>query len=731
MANAKKDLNFSITGMHCAACVARVENTIKKLDGVESVKVNLLTEKANVEVGDNGPSEEAIVAAVEKIGFGAAPLVETGMPTVNQEQKEEHEKEMRSLIIQIVIAAAMAIPMMVSMGLHHAGLPHLPVAAEFVLATIAQFGPGLVFYKNAWAAVKSGSLTMDVLVALGTTVAYLFSIYNWLFAPELGSTGIYFETSAWLVTFILLGRYLEARAKGRTSEALEKLMGLQARTAHVLRDGAFVDVPIEQVTHDDVLEVRSGEKVPVDGVVLSGFSTVDESMLTGESLPVEKHVDSHVVGSTVNLTGTFTMRADKIGGETVLAQIIKVVEQAQTSKAPVQRIADKVSAVFVPTIIGIAILVFLVWFFVVGAPTEVALMNATAVLVIACPCALGLATPTAIMVGSGLAAEHGILFKDAGALEGAGKIDAVIFDKTGTLTEGKLAVEMVKAIALPEADLLSYVEALESKTSHPIGRALSAYAADHMGAKLEVDSYQEVPGCGLEATIAGHKVQIGHSRWMDQLGYAIDGHRETISQAEAEGMSVSIVAIDGQVAGILGVADVVRQEAIDVVAQLKDMGVEVWMLTGDNKRTAGHIGKLVGIANIMAEVLPQDKANKVAELKAQGKRVAMVGDGINDAPALATADVGVAIGSGTDIAMESADVVLMNPSLSTLVSAVKASRKTMKNIKENLFWALIFNTLGIPLAGLGMLTPMIAGTAMAFSSFTVVSNSLRMKRAKI
>lgn len=728
---AENEINLSITGMHCAACVARIENTVKKLDGVDSVKVNLLTEKANVAVAEGGPTQEDIIQAITNIGFGAAELQDTGIPTIDTEAKQKHDAELKSLMTKVIIAACMAVPMMINMAFHRMGYGAIPVWGEFLMATVAQFGPGLVFYKNAWAAVRSGALTMDVLVVMGTTVAYLFSTYNMIFRPDLGHVGIYFETSAWLVTFILLGRYLEARAKGRTSEAIEKLIGLQAHTAHVLRDGAFVDVPLDQVEHDDVLEVRSGEKVPVDGTVLSGASTVDESMLTGESMPVEKSVDSPVVGSTLNLTGTFTMKAEKIGGETVLAQIVKVVEQAQTSKAPVQRIADRVSAVFVPAIIAIAALVFVVWYFVMSSDIETALMNATAVLVIACPCALGLATPTSIMVGSGLSAEHGILFKDAASLEETGKVNAIIFDKTGTLTAGTLAVELAKPVNASEVDLLNYVASLESKTSHPIGKALVRYATEFNGVISEVVNYEEVPGHGLQGNVNGALVQIGHSRWMTELGYDMAALMDEIQASEAQGMAVSVVAADGNIAGILGVADVVRQESIDVIKQLKDLGVEVWMLTGDNKRTAAHIGKLVGINHIMAEVLPQDKANKVAELKAQGKMVAMVGDGINDAPALATADVGIAIGSGTDIAMESADVVLMNASLSTLVSAFKASRKTMKNIKENLFWALIFNTLGIPLAGVGMLTPMIAGTAMAFSSFTVVSNSLRLKRAKI
>ncbi len=390
---AENEINLSITGMHCAACVARIENTVKKLDGVDSVKVNLLTEKANVAVAEGGPTQEDIIQAITNIGFGVAELRDTGIPTIDTEAKQKHDAELKSLMTKVIIAACMAVPMMINMAFHRMGYGAIPVWGEFLMATVAQFGPGLVFYKNAWAAVRSGALTMDVLVVMGTTVAYLFSTYNMIFRPVLGHVGIYFETSAWLVTFILLGRYLEARAKGRTSEAIEKLIGLQAHTAHVLRDGAFVDVPLDQVEHDDVLEVRSGEKVPVDGTVLSGASTVDESMLTGESMPVEKSVDSPVVGSTLNLTGTFTMKAEKIGGETVLAQIVKVVEQAQTSKAPVQRIADRVSAVFVPAIIAIAALVFVVWYFVMSSDIETALMNATAVLVIACPCELGLATP--------------------------------------------------------------------------------------------------------------------------------------------------------------------------------------------------------------------------------------------------------------------------------------------------------------------------------------------------
>ena len=721
---ANRTADFNITGMHCAACVGRVERTIAKLPGVEEVKVNLLTEKASVLIGEEGPSDDRVIEAVKAIGFGASVLVDTGMPTIDKEAEKAHEEEMKGMKRDLIIAAVCAIPMMVSMTGHSLfGWPMLPPWVEFVLATIAQFGPGRVFYSNAFAAVRSGALTMDVLVALGTTVAYLFSIYNWL----TGSHDLYFETSAWLITFILLGRLLEARAKGKTSEALQKLIGLQAHTAHVLREGSFVDLPLAEVQVGDVLEVRSGEKVPVDGTVLSGVSTVDESMLTGESLPVEKEEGASVVGATVNLTGSFTMKAEKIGGETMLAQIVKVVEQAQTSKAPVQRIADQVSAVFVPTIIAISVIVFVLWYFLFDGSLDTALMNATAVLVIACPCALGLATPTSIMVGSGLGAEQGILFKSAESLEGTGKVTAVVFDKTGTLTEGRLAVSKVHVLEGSEESFFVQLLALEGKTSHPIGKALATYALSKNASLLEVENYEEVPGKGLQGKVASQFIQIGHSRWMAELGYVMDGVSTEIEEAESEGMSVSLMAVDGLVTGLIGVADQVREEAIEVVKELTSLGIEVWMLTGDNKRTAAHIAQLVGVTHIMAEVLPQDKATKVAELKLQGKKVAMVGDGINDAPALATADIGVAVGNGTDIAMESADVVLMNPSLRTFLKAIRLSRHTMTNIKQNLFWALIFNTLGIPLAGIGMLSPMIAGTAMAFSSVTVVGNSLRLR----
>lgn len=723
---------FDITGMHCAACVKRVENVVSKLDGVEDVKVNLLTRKGTVDLKEGtGLTAEAIIGAIQGIGFGA----EEADPTKQEIEKQDLKKP----IARFVIAACMAVPMMVSMFLPNFGLEDymLPIGVEFVLASVAQFGPGLVFYKGAWSAIKSGALTMDVLVVMGTSVAYLFSIYHWLIMvhPAGHHPQVYFETSAWLITFILLGKLLEEVAKGRTSEALQKLIALQPAVAHVERDGQVVDIPTSQVKPGDRIQVRAGEKIPVDGTLLEGYSTVDESMLTGESLPVEKKVGLDVIGATINLTGSFTMEAKKIGMDTMLSQIIKVVEEAQTSKASIQRIADVVAAYFVPAVIAIAVLTGLVWYFLLDGSLNQSVLSATAVLVIACPCALGLATPTSIMVGSGLGAGHGILIKSAEFLEKTGGLNALVVDKTGTLTQGVLEVRQFTNYAGHEEDNMKYMMALEGKTSHPIAIAMTYYGEDRgykkMDPSISLVDFKDVPGKGLEGTVEGHLLQLGHSRWMTDLGYPMEAILPDVLGLEEQGASVSLLAVDGIVSALWAVEDQLRPETKKVVADLKKKGVEVWMLTGDNRRTAQYIAKQAGIEHVIAEVLPQDKASKVADLQAQGKRVGMVGDGINDAPALATADIGFAIGSGTDIAVEAADIVLVRNDLNSLVQAINLSRKTLTNIKQNLFWALIFNCIGIPLAAAGLLNPMIAGTAMAFSSVTVVSNALRLKLANI
>lgn len=723
---------FDITGMHCAACVKRVENVVSKLDGVEDVKVNLLTRKGTVDLKEGTSlTAEAIIGTIQGIGFGA----EEADPTKQEIEKQDLKKP----IARFVIAACMAVPMMVSMFLPNFGLEDymLPIGVEFVLASVAQFGPGLVFYKGAWSAIKSGALTMDVLVVMGTSVAYLFSIYHWLIMvhPVGHHPQVYFETSAWLITFILLGKLLEEVAKGRTSEALQKLIALQPAVAHVERDGQVVDIPTNQVKPGDRIQVRAGEKIPVDGTLLEGYSTVDESMLTGESLPVEKKGGLDVIGATINLTGSFTMEAKKIGMDTMLSQIIKIVEEAQTSKASIQRIADVVAAYFVPAVIAIAVLTGLVWYFLLDGSLNQSVLSATAVLVIACPCALGLATPTSIMVGSGLGAEHGILIKSAEFLEKTGGLNALVVDKTGTLTQGVLEVRQFTNYAGHEEDNMKYMMALEGKTSHPIAIALTYYGEDRgykkMDPSISLGDFKDVPGKGLEGTVDGHLLQLGHSRWMTDLGYPMEAILPDVLGLEEQGASVSLLAVDGIVSALWAVEDQLRPETKKVVADLKKKGVEVWMLTGDNRRTAQYIAKQAGIEHVIAEVLPQDKASKVADLQAQGKRVGMVGDGINDAPALATADIGFAIGSGTDIAVEAADIVLVRNDLNSLVQAINLSRKTLTNIKQNLFWALIFNCIGIPLAAAGLLNPMIAGTAMAFSSVTVVSNALRLKLANI
>ena len=719
----QKSNEFDITGMHCAACVGRVEKVVSRMDGVADVKVNLLTRKGSVTYTDDSKvTPDDVIKAITGIGFGAT-LAEEG---VQKLEKVNYKPQ----LYRMIIAAVMAIPMMVSMmGNHLFGWPMLPHWVELVLATVAQFGPGLVFYQGAWSAIKSGSLTMDVLVALGTSVAYLFSIYN----MYVGSHDMYFETSAWLITFILLGKVLEEVAKGRTSEALEKLMGLTPSISHVQRDGQWVDIPTAEVQVGDILQVRAGEKVPVDGVVIEGQSAVNESMLTGESLPVVKSVDSKVIGATVNETGVFTMRAEKIGSDTMLSQIIKVVEAAQTSKASIQRVADVVAAYFVPTVIALAVLTSLVWYFGFDSTWGVALMHGTAVLVIACPCALGLATPTSIMVGSGLGAEHGILIKSAEFLERAGKLNAIVLDKTGTITKGTLMVSKTVNFAGDEKVNTGIMTAIESLTTHPIAKAMAAYGTTELGNGVlpNVTGFKEVPGHGLEAVVANQMVQLGHSRWMQSLGYMNETIEKAVLAEEERGASVSLLAVGGEIRALWAVEDEVRPEVPEVIKTLQNRGIEVWMLTGDNRRTAQYIADKVGITHVMAEVLPQDKAGKIDELRKSGKVVGMVGDGINDAPALTLADIGFAIGNGTDIAVEAADIVLVRNDLNTLVQAVTLSRKTMTNIRQNLFWALIFNSLGIPLAAIGMLTPIVAGTAMAFSSVTVVTNALRLKRAKL
>lgn len=710
----KKEVNFHITGIHCTACVQRIEKTMKRLDGVLDIKVNPVTAEACVVYEENKIRTRAMMDKIEALGFKVS-LKTTGKektaPTVSWKK--------------VILSAVLAVPMMVSMIGHWLfNWPMLPHGVEWVLATLVQFGPGRGFYKSAWQAVRSGALTMDVLVVLGTSVAYLYSSYQII----AGHHDMYFETSAFLITFILLGKTLEERAKGKTSEAITKLLHLQPPMAHVVVNGQIEDWPIEEVKKGDIVRVYDGEKIPVDGVVLEGKSTVDESMMTGESIPVDKGIEDKVIGASVNQTGTLTILAERVGSESTLAQIIRVVERAQSSKASIQRIADIVASYFVPTVIALSLLTFIIWYiWVLPGDVGAALYHGTAVLVIACPCAMGLATPTSIMVGSGMGAEQGILIKSAVHLEKAGQLDVLVFDKTGTITTGALAIQDE---VVEDKKYSQIVSAIESYTTHPIGRALS---------QLDSGVYKEapwqevevVPGKGIRAALEGYRYDVGNLLWMKENGYDLSSYESLVLTWQEEGKTTVLLGENGLIKGAWAVQDTIRKEAKAVIKELKKLGITPYMITGDNKKTAEYIAKQVGIDKVFAEVLPDGKAFYIEQLKEEGHMVGMVGDGINDAPALTTAHIGIAMGQGADIAIEAADMVLLKAQLDRVYTAIVLSKKTMRNIKENLFWAMIYNAIGIPLAAMGILSPLLAGTAMAFSSVSVVSNALRLKRQKI
>ncbi|HEY3423404.1 MAG TPA: copper-translocating P-type ATPase, partial [Negativicutes bacterium] len=571
-----------------------------------------------------------------------------------------------------------------------------------------------------------GSANMDVLVVMGTSTAYFYSIVNVI----IGDHNLYFETSAILITLIILGKLLEANAKGRTSEAIKALMGLQAKTARVIRGGEEMDVSIETVLVGDIIVVRPGEKVPVDGVITEGTSTLDESMLTGESLPVDKKVGDEVVGATINKFGAFKFKATKVGKDTALAQIVRIVEEAQGSKAPIQRFADIVSGYFVPTVVSIAVLTFVGWYFIFDPGNfSRALVNFTAVMVIACPCALGLATPTSIMVGTGIGAENGILIKGAEHLENAHRLTTIVLDKTGTITKGQPEVTDIITVAeISTTEILTMAVRAEKSSEHPLAQAIVNYGKDHGILFEDAEAFKAIPGYGVSVILEGRKILVGTRKLMRENNIEIESVISEIERLEQQGKTVMLLAVEQQMAGLLAVADTVKENSAQAVAQLEKLGIEVWMITGDNERAAKAIAASVGIHNVLAEVLPEHKAEKVEALKKEGKVVAMVGDGINDAPALATADVGFAIGTGTDVAIAAADITLMRGDLNGIVAAIKLSKATMRNIKQNLFWALVYNSVGIPIAAAGYLSPVLAGAAMAFSSVSVVLNALRLKQ---
>ncbi|OPX87393.1 MAG: Copper-exporting P-type ATPase A [Pelotomaculum sp. PtaB.Bin104] len=728
---------LKLSGMSCAACAARIEKGLSKLPGVTRAAVNFATEKAVVEYNPAGIDVPEIKKAVADIGYKA---FEVDDRTTADLERQEREREIRRQKSLVVFSGVLSAPLVVDMlamvfNLHHV-IPafFMNPYFQFAVATPIQFIAGANFYKEAYVALRGRSANMSVLVALGTTAAYLYSVVVTFWGGRIGVTGVYYETAAIIITLILLGKTLETIAKGRTSESIKKLIGLQAKNAHVVRDGREIEIPVEEVEVNDLVVVRPGEKIPVDGIVQEGNSTVDESMLTGESVPVDKKAGDEVIGATINKLGTFKFEATKVGKDTALAQIVKIVEEAQGSKAPIQRMADVISAYFVPVVVAFALVTFFAWFYF-GAPGNFtrALLNFTAVLVIACPCALGLATPTSIMVGTGKGAENGILIKSGEYLEKTHKLTVIILDKTGTITKGEPA--LTDLLPAPEykgyeKELLQLAGTAEKNSEHPLAQAIIRYAKEKDAALNDPQQFKAIPGHGVDAVIEGSRILLGTRKLMQENQVDITELTAAIAKLEGEGKTAMLMAVDGKPAAIIGVADTIKETSKEAIAQLKSMGLEVWMLTGDNRRTAEAIAQQVGVENVLAEVLPEDKAKQVEKLRAQGKTVGMVGDGINDAPALVTADVGFAIGTGTDVAIEAADITLMRGDLRGIVAAIRLSRATIKNIKQNLFWALAYNTIGIPVAALGFLNPVVAGAAMAFSSVSVVTNALRLRRFK-
>ncbi|MBR2517479.1 heavy metal translocating P-type ATPase [Geobacillus sp. FSL K6-0789] len=729
---ATEKVTLDIEGMTCAACATRIEKGLNRMEGVTSAAVNLATNSAVVEYKEGVASVEDILEKIKKLGYKGQIR--------NEEQDDAGRKEerLKQKQRQLAISIILSLPLLYTMFAHmpfDIGLPmpHLLMNPWFQLlfATPVQFYIGGPFYVGAYRALRNKSANMDVLVALGTSAAYVYSLYEAL--RTLGNPQymprLYFETSAVLITLVLVGKYVEALAKGRTTEAISKLLSLQAKEATVIRHGEERKVPLEEVVIGDTIVVKPGEKIPVDGTVIAGASSVDESMITGESIPVDKKEGDYVIGATMNTNGVLTIRAEKVGKDTALANIIKIVEEAQGSKAPIQRMADVISGIFVPIVVGIAVVAFMIWYFF-AAPGDLAkaLEAAIAVLVIACPCALGLATPTSIMVGTGKGAEQGILFKGGEYLERTHQINAVLLDKTGTVTKGK--PEVTDVLAFRE-DMLDYAVSAESASEHPLAHAIVEYGKKQAISLKPLEHFSAITGHGIEAVIDGKSILIGTRKLMKERSVAISVHEDKMVELEKQGKTVMLVAIDGQLAGIIAVADTVKESSKEAIQTLKQMGIDVYMATGDNQRTAEAIANEVGIEHVYAEVLPEDKANIVEELQKQGKRVAMVGDGINDAPALAKADIGMAIGTGADVAIETADVTLVGGDLRHIPKAIELSRKTMKNIRQNLFWALFYNTIGIPVAAFGLLEPWIAGAAMAFSSVSVVTNALRLKRVKL
>jgi Cu+-exporting ATPase len=741
-----REITLPISGMTCASCSNAVQRVIGKLDGVQEVSVNLATEKARVIYDSSQTRISEIKNAVAKAGYQALDV-----ETQDQEDQDlqRRERQAQTLWRKFIVAVIFTIPLLyIAMG-PMVGLPLPSIVSpqenplNFGLLQLLLVIPiviaGYRFYTVGFSRLFRGQPNMDSLIAIGTSAAVLYGIYAivqiWNGHHEYAHD-LYIESAGTIIALILLGKYLESVTKGKTSEAIKKLMGLAPKTATVIQDSREIVIPIDEVETGDIILVKPGEKIPVDGEIVKGRTSIDESMLTGESIPVEKNVGSKVVGASINKNGTIQFRAEKVGKDTVLAQIIKLVEDAQGSKAPIAKMADIISGYFVPIVIAIAIIAGLAWY-LTGQSVVFSLTIFISVLVIACPCALGLATPTAIMVGTGKGAEHGVLIKGGEALETAHKIQTIVFDKTGTLTEGKPVVtDIITSNQMDETELLRLSASAEKGSEHPLGEAIVNKALESKLELLQPDNFEAIPGHGIQVELQGKNMLLGNKKLMDDRGISITLQQDSDRLAE-EGKTPMFIAVDGKLEGIIAVADVLKESSRHAIDLLHKMGIEVVMITGDNKRTAEAIARQTGIDRVFAEVLPQDKADEVKKIQEEGRKVAMVGDGINDAPALAQADIGIAIGSGTDVAMESADIVLMRSDLMDVPTAIQLSKQTIRNIKQNLFWAFAYNTAGIPIAagllylfGGPLLNPMIAAAAMAFSSVSVLTNALRLKRFK-
>ncbi|WP_148436639.1 heavy metal translocating P-type ATPase [Gracilibacillus timonensis] len=728
---------FDISGMTCAACANRIEKKLNKTEGVAEASVNFALENVSVEYDQDQVTIQDMMEAVKKLGYTLS------IPTSKEETATNKEEEIRHQTGKFIFSAILTLPLLWTMVTHFefTSFIYSPDMlmnpwVQLALATPVQFIVGAQFYSGAYKALRNKSASMDVLVALGTSVAYFYSIFlgvEWQLNGQFGMPELYFEAAAVIITLVLLGKLFEVRAKGRTGQAIQKLLGMQAKTARVLRNGEEQEIAIEEVIVGDMIMVRPGEKIPVDGMIIKGESAVDESMITGESIPVDKKIGDVAIGSTINKNGILTMEATKVGKDTALSQIVKVVEEAQGSKADIQRVADRVSGVFVPAVVGIALVTFLVWFFIVE-PGELrtALVPAITVLVIACPCALGLATPTSVMAGSGRAAELGVLFKGGEYLENTRTLDTIVLDKTGTVTKGEPELtDVLPEEGFTETEVLALVAAAENSSEHPLAEAI-VRGAKAQGITVEaVDSFEAIPGYGIRATLQQQTIWVGTRKLMQEQQLDIRSVEENMAKLESEGKTAMLIGVDQQLAGVIAVADTVKETSKAAIRRMHKLGLEVIMLTGDNERTAQAIGKQVGIDRVIAEVVPEQKANEIKQLQQENKKVAMVGDGVNDAPALAVADIGMAIGTGTDVAIEAADITLMRGDLNSVADSVQISGKTMRNIKQNLFFAFFYNTASIPIAAIGLLAPWVAGAAMACSSVSVVLNALRLQRLKL